>query len=529
MYASPRYVTIPTPPTHPPQPNPHQPKGMCVCVCTVGNVCKSKVCYHPHPHPPPHPTPPTHPNPKVYVCVCVYSWEYVCKSQGMLPSPPHPPTPPKCVCVCTVENVCKPKICYHPHPTHPPTPPQPTPTQMPCSLCPPNPCSRPHPAVILWWRRKWRHFAVASGVWCQFEEARVAPTSAIIPESSHPIQKSSSKAIVAYHLFEHWELVVAEKGLGALLRLRLQFPAVMTTMIMMRMMTVSMTATTAMTLSHFQFLMRGTFLISIYKKQYEGLQDPSTFWWTSPTTFWWWRPVSHRSWDLLFVINDWFMLRMFWRVTWFWVPYLRLAMTTWNFSSKEVVERRNNAWRKTKHSINWKILRRRSTCFQMSMTFTIRRQLLEILFYMPIFGARRAQFRGTQAHRPFSGRTVPNLGARGHKRVLDVFFENVRYTKSIFHCCFRCLFAAHHIKRTCDVETSRCPRWYWKEQRFFCKRSHLTYYRWIFSYTTQSPLFHSDLPEGTNSRALVGKPKTNKKKNIGVGVGWGIVMRVLFY
>lgn len=43
----------------------------------------------------------------------------------------------------------------------------------------------------------------------------------------------------------------------------------MTTMIMMRMMTVSMTATTAMTLSHFQFLMRGTFLISICKKQYE--------------------------------------------------------------------------------------------------------------------------------------------------------------------------------------------------------------------------------------------------------------------
>ena len=27
MYASPRYVTIPTPPTHPP---PTQPKGMCV-------------------------------------------------------------------------------------------------------------------------------------------------------------------------------------------------------------------------------------------------------------------------------------------------------------------------------------------------------------------------------------------------------------------------------------------------------------------------------------------------------------------
>ena len=27
---------------------------VCVCVRTVGNVCKSKVCYHPHPtHPPP--------------------------------------------------------------------------------------------------------------------------------------------------------------------------------------------------------------------------------------------------------------------------------------------------------------------------------------------------------------------------------------------------------------------------------------------------------------------------------------------
>ena len=76
MYASPRYVTIPT---HPPNPK------VCVCVRTVGNVCKSKVCYH--------------------------------------PQPTHPPTQPKgmCVCVRTVGNVCKSKVCYHPHPTHPPT------------------------------------------------------------------------------------------------------------------------------------------------------------------------------------------------------------------------------------------------------------------------------------------------------------------------------------------------------------------------------------------------------------------------
>ena len=85
MYASPRYVTIPTPPTHP------TPTQRYVCVCTIGNVCKSKVCYHPPPHPP------THPNPKVCVCVC--SWECM-QVQGMLPSPPHPPTHPKSMCVC---------------------------------------------------------------------------------------------------------------------------------------------------------------------------------------------------------------------------------------------------------------------------------------------------------------------------------------------------------------------------------------------------------------------------------------------
>ena len=144
MYASPRYVTIPTPPTHPTQ------RYVCVCVRTVGNVCKSKVCYHPHPtHPPTQPkgmcvcvcvqlgmyaspryvtipTPPTHPpNPKVCVCVCAYSWECM-QVQGMLPSPPHPPTHPTqryvCVCVRTVGNVCKSKVCYHPQPTHPPNP-----------------------------------------------------------------------------------------------------------------------------------------------------------------------------------------------------------------------------------------------------------------------------------------------------------------------------------------------------------------------------------------------------------------------
>ena len=130
MYAIPRYVTIPTPPTHP-NPKmcvcvcvqlgmyaspryvtiPTQPKGM--RVCTVGNVCKSKVCYHPH-------------HPQRYVCV--YSWECM-QVQGMLPSPPHthPPTPTQryvCVCVRAVGNVCKSKVCYQPHPTHPPTPTQ---------------------------------------------------------------------------------------------------------------------------------------------------------------------------------------------------------------------------------------------------------------------------------------------------------------------------------------------------------------------------------------------------------------------
>ena len=116
---------LPSPPHLP------TPTQRYVCACTVANVCKSKVCYHPHP------------NPKVCACVCVQL------GQGMLPSPPHPPTPnhpptptQRYVCVygwkcmqvqgmlpsqCTVGNVCKSKVCYHPHPTHPPTPPTPTP------------------------------------------------------------------------------------------------------------------------------------------------------------------------------------------------------------------------------------------------------------------------------------------------------------------------------------------------------------------------------------------------------------------
>ena len=136
MYASPRYVTIPNPPP--------QPKGM--CVCTVGNVCKSKVCYHPHPiHPPPpneryvcvcdswecmqvqgmlpSPThPPTHPNPKV--CVCVYSWECT-QVQGMLPSPTHPPTHPNpkvCVCVQLGMYASPRYVTIPTPPTHPPQP-----------------------------------------------------------------------------------------------------------------------------------------------------------------------------------------------------------------------------------------------------------------------------------------------------------------------------------------------------------------------------------------------------------------------
>ena len=105
MYASPRYVTIPTPPTHPPQ-----PKGM---------------------------------------CVCAYSWECM-QVQGMLPSPPHPPTHPNpkvCVCVRTVGNACKFKVCCHPFPTHPPTP-----TQNYVCVCTDesNLCAQmsPHPLLV---------------------------------------------------------------------------------------------------------------------------------------------------------------------------------------------------------------------------------------------------------------------------------------------------------------------------------------------------------------------------------------------
>ena len=107
----------------------------CICqfvltaVCPVGNVCKSKVCYHPHPtHPPtptqryvcvcvqlgmcaslryvtiPHPThPPTHPNPKV--CVCVQLGMYASPRYVTIPTPPtHPPQRYVCVHVCTDES-----------------------------------------------------------------------------------------------------------------------------------------------------------------------------------------------------------------------------------------------------------------------------------------------------------------------------------------------------------------------------------------------------------------------------------------
>ena len=79
-------------------------------------------------HPPPPTHPPYPPTTRTLVCVqpqryvCVYSWECM-QVQGMLPSPPHPPPTPtqKYVCVCTVGNVCKSKVCYHAHPpTHPP-------------------------------------------------------------------------------------------------------------------------------------------------------------------------------------------------------------------------------------------------------------------------------------------------------------------------------------------------------------------------------------------------------------------------
>ena len=86
----------PTYPTHPPTPTQRY-----FCVCTVGNECKSNVCYHP---PPPHP-----PQPKG-MCVCVYSWECV-QVQGMLPFPPHPPTPKVCVCVCVQMSPQKHVVC----------------------------------------------------------------------------------------------------------------------------------------------------------------------------------------------------------------------------------------------------------------------------------------------------------------------------------------------------------------------------------------------------------------------------------
>ena len=104
---------LPSPP-HPPT----QPKGMCLCAYSW--ECMQVQGMLPSPaHPPTHP-------PYKGMCVCAYSWECM-QVQGMLPSPAHPPTHPPtqpkgmCVCVRTVGNVCKSKVCYHPHPTHPPT------------------------------------------------------------------------------------------------------------------------------------------------------------------------------------------------------------------------------------------------------------------------------------------------------------------------------------------------------------------------------------------------------------------------
>ena len=158
MYASPSMLPSPPhPPTHPtkvwcvcayswecmqvqgmlpsPPHPPTQPKGVCVCVFvrTVGNVCKSKVCYHPHS---------THPPTQrkgMCVCVCAYSWECM-QVQGMLPSPPqlgmyaspryvtmpssptHPPNPKVCVCVCVQLGMyASPRYVIIPTPpTHPP-------------------------------------------------------------------------------------------------------------------------------------------------------------------------------------------------------------------------------------------------------------------------------------------------------------------------------------------------------------------------------------------------------------------------
>ena len=108
MYASPRYV-IPSPPhpfhppTHPPKvcvcvqlgmhpspPHPPTPTQRYVCVCTVGNVCNSKVCY----------TIPTPPTPtQRYVRVCTVG--NVCNSKVCytIPTPPTHPNPKVCVCV----------------------------------------------------------------------------------------------------------------------------------------------------------------------------------------------------------------------------------------------------------------------------------------------------------------------------------------------------------------------------------------------------------------------------------------------
>ena len=100
------------PPTHPTQ------RYVCVCVRTVGNVCKSKVCYHPHPtHPPTLPK-------GMCVCVCVQLGMYASPRYVTIPSPPtHPPNPKVCVCVCVQLGMyASPRYVTIPTPpTHPPT------------------------------------------------------------------------------------------------------------------------------------------------------------------------------------------------------------------------------------------------------------------------------------------------------------------------------------------------------------------------------------------------------------------------
>ena len=91
MYASPRYVTIPTPPTHPPQ-----PKGMCVCV-QLGMCASLRYVTIP--------TPPTHPPQPKGMCVCVQLGMYASPRYVTIPTPPtHPPQRYVCVHVRTDES-----------------------------------------------------------------------------------------------------------------------------------------------------------------------------------------------------------------------------------------------------------------------------------------------------------------------------------------------------------------------------------------------------------------------------------------